>query len=331
MKRHTCTNILRTSLLAVGMACMATATTLANETYPAKPITLVAGFPPGGPTDIIARAIGQSLGKALNTTIVIDNRSGASGTIGARTVARAQADGYTLLVAVESSQTRGQALNPTLPYDPRKDFVYIRNVAKQRNLILVHPDLPIHSIQDLIAYAKANPGKLNSGGTFGATSHIGGTLFDALNGTQLTFINYSGGAQPITDLMAGIVQVGFFTEATVAAQVRAGRLRALAVAGPQRSPAFPDLPTVEEAGGKPMDLSPWFGIAAPAGTPETITTKLAQALDQVVANADFLAQLETLGAVPVPHSSPALYTQQVSQEIDFWNAWAKSLNTTLKQ
>ncbi|BEP38548.1 tripartite tricarboxylate transporter substrate binding protein BugE (plasmid) [Variovorax sp. V59] len=322
-------NAIRKWLVAAGLACMTVAPALADEAYPSQPIKLVVGFPPGGPTDIVARVIAQSLGKELKASVIVDNRGGAGGIIGAEAVAKAKPDGYTLLVAVESSQTRGQALNPTLPYDQIKDFTYIRNVAKQRNLIVVNPGVSINSIKELIAYAKANPGKLNSGGTFGATSHIGGTLFDALNGTELTFVNYKGGAQPISDLIAGVVQVGFFTEATVAQHVRAGKIKALAVAAPERSPAFPDLPTAEEAGGKPMDLSPWFGIAAPAGMPSAVTKKIAAALDKVVTSPEFLSQLETLGAVPVKNSSPEAYSKQVAREIDFWNNWAKTLKTPL--
>ena len=316
-------------LVAAALACLATTPALADEPYPSKPIKLVAGFPPGGPTDIIARVIAQGLGKELNGTVIVDNRAGAGGVIGADAVAKSRPDGYTLLVAVESSQTRGQALNPTLSYDQLKDFAYVRNVAKQRNLVVVNPDVPVNSIKELIAYAKANPGKLNFGGTFGATSHIGGTLFDARNGTQLTFVNYKGGAQPITDLMAGVVQVGFFTEATVAQHIRAGKIKALAVAAPERSPAFPDLPTLQEAGSKPIDLSPWFGIAAPAGTPGPVVQKIAAALDKVVTSPEFLAQLETLGAVPEKVSTPDLYTRQVAKEIVFWNDWAKTMTTPL--
>lgn len=322
-------NTIRKWLVAAGLACMTVTPALADEAYPSQPIKLVVGFPPGGPTDIVARVIAQSLGKELKASVIVDNRGGAGGIIGAEAVAKAKPDGYTLLVAVESSQTRGQALNPTLPYDQIKDFTYIRNVAKQRNLIVVNPGVSINNIKELIAYAKANPGKLNSGGTFGATSHIGGTLFDALNGTELTFVNYKGGAQPISDLIAGVVQVGFFTEATVAQHVRAGKIKALAVAAPERSPAFPDLPTAEEAGGKPMDLSPWFGIAAPAGMPSAVTKKIAAALDKAVTSPEFLSQLETLGAVPVKNSSPEAYSKQVAREIDFWNNWAKTLKTPL--
>jgi tripartite-type tricarboxylate transporter receptor subunit TctC len=322
-------NLLKKLLVAASAVSLLAGVAQADEPYPSNPIKLVVGFPPGGPTDIVARVIALDLGKELKQSVIVENRGGASGIIGATAVAKAKPDGYTLLVAVESSQTRGLALNPGLSYDQLKDFTYIRKVAKQRNLIVVNPSLPVNSVKELIAYAKANPGKLNSGGTFGATSHIGGTLFDALNGTEMTFINYAGGAQPITDLMAGVVQVGFFTEATVAQHVRAGKIKALAVAAPERSPAFPDLPTVEQAGGKKMDLSPWFGVAAPAATPAPIVKAISAALDKVVVNPEFLTQLETLGAVPVKNSSPELYTKEVGQEIEFWTRWASNLKQPL--
>ena len=297
--------------------------------YPDKPIRLVVGFPPGGPTDIIGRVIGQALAKQIGVPVIIENRGGAGGTIGANYVAKAKPDGYTLLVAVESSQTRGQALNASIPYDQQKDFTYIRKLAKQRNLILVNPELPIKSVRELIAYAKDNPGKLNTGGTFGATSHIGGALFNELNGTQLTFVNYSGGSQPITDLMAGTVQVGFFTEATVAGHVRAGKLRALALAGPDRSPAFPDLPTITEAGAKAMDLSPWFGIAGPAGMPQDVVNKIGSALDKVKSDPEFVKQLETIGALAIAESTVDGFTSDVGTEIVFWNNWAKTQDVSL--
>ena len=322
-------NLLKKLLVAASAACLLAGAAQAEEPYPSNPIKLVVGFPPGGPTDIVGRVIALDLGRELKQSVIVENRGGAGGIIGAAAVAKSKPDGYTLLVAVESSQTRGLALNPGLSYDQLKDFTYIRKVAKQRNLIVVNPSVPVNSIKELIAYAKANPGKLNSGGTFGATSHIGGTLFDALNGTEMTFVNYAGGAQPITDLMAGVVQVGFFTEATVAQHVRAGKIKALAVAAPERSPAFPDLPTVEQAGGKKMDLSPWFGVAAPAATPAPIVKAISAALDKVVVNSEFLAQLETLGAVPVKNSSPELYTKEVGQEIEFWTRWASSLKQPL--
>jgi tripartite-type tricarboxylate transporter receptor subunit TctC len=319
----------RRSLLIATAVLAAAGPAVAADAYPSKPIKLVVGFPPGGPTDIIGRVIAQSIAKLLGESVVIENRGGAGGIIGAAYVAKAKPDGYNLLLAVESSQTRGLALNPSLSYDQQKEFTYIRKVAKQPTLILVHPALPVKSVRELIDYAKANPGKLNEGGTFGATSHIGGALFDALHGTKMTFVNYAGGSQPITDLMAGTLQVGFFTEATVAQFVKAGKLKALAIAGPDRSLAFPNLPTIVEGGGKPMDLAPWFGIAGPAGLPADVVKKLGAALDKMVADPEYLAQLEALGALPIKGTTSEAYTKEVGEEIVFWNKWAKDQTAPL--
>ena len=300
-----------------------------TDSYPSKPIRLVVGFPPGGPTDIVARLIAQDLGKELKQTIVVENKGGAGGIIGAALVAQSKPDGYTLLLSVESSQTRGLALNPTLSYDQEKDFTFIRKVARQRNLLLVNANSPIRSVKDLLTYDKAHPGELNCAGTFGASSHIGCTLFNMRNGTKFTFVNYSGGSAPIADLMAGNVQLGIFTESTVAPQIASGKLRALAIASSERSPAFPDLPTVQEAGAQPLEISPWFGIVGPAGLPADITRKLGDALDKVVASKEFVAQLETIGAVPVRDSTPDLFKREVGEEIVFWNKWAKDVQGQL--
>lgn len=319
---------MKSVLVAAGIAATAVLPAMAAD-YPTKPIKLVVGFPPGGPTDIIGRVIAQNMSKELGQPVVVENNGGAGGVIGASNVAKAKPDGYTLLVAVESSQTRGLALNATLPYDQVKDFTYIRKIAKQRNLLVVHPSVPVNSVAELIDYAKKNPGKLNTGGTFGATSHIGGTIFDSRNGTQMTFINYTGGAQPITDTMAGTLQVGFFVEATVAQHVAAGKLKALAITTAERSPAFPNIPTVGEAGGKPMDISPWFGIAGPANLPADVAKKINDALDRMVASKEFVAQLETMGASPIKASTPESYSKELAEEITFWNKWAKEINVPL--
>jgi tripartite-type tricarboxylate transporter receptor subunit TctC len=314
-------------LLAAASLCLGlvSAPAVASDNYPSKPIKLVVGFPPGGPTDIVGRVIGHQLSKELGQPVVVENNGGAGGLIGASNVAKAKPDGYTLLVSVESSNTRAAALNPSVPYDQEKSFTYIRKIAKQRNLVVANPKLPVSSIAELVAYLKAHPGEVNYGGTFGATSHIGGTLFDMANGTKMTFINYSGGAQPITDTIAGVVQVGFFTEATVAQHIKAGTLKVLAVASSERSPAFPDLPTVEQAGGRRLDISPWFGIAGPAKLPPEIVAKIGAALDRAAENKEFLAQLDTLGAVPVHGSTPESYSDDVGQGVAFWNKWAKEV------
>jgi tripartite-type tricarboxylate transporter receptor subunit TctC len=319
---------LATLMLSGALAALAAAPAYA-QTFPSRPIHLVVGFPPGGPTDIVGRLIAEELGKQLNQTVLVENRGGAGGIIGAGIVAKAKPDGYTLLVSVESSQTRGLALNPTLTYDQQKDFTFIRKLAKQRNLVLVHPSLPVKSVAELIAYDKAHPGELNCSGTFGTSSHIGCTLFNTLADTKITFVNYPGGSAPISDLIAGTVQVGFFTEATVAQQVSAGALRPLAIATSERSPAFPDIPTVGEATGKKLDISPWFGVVGPASLPPEIIETLGDALDKVSASKEFVAKLETIGAVPIRGSTAESYRKDVADEIVFWDKWAKDIKTPL--
>lgn len=327
---HPAVNAIRRCFFAATVTLASVGTAVAAS-YPDKPVRLLVGFPPGGPTDIIARIIGQGLSHQLGQPFIIENRGGAGGTIAARSVAAANPDGYTLLVAVESSNTRGVALNKTMPYDTEKDFSYIAKVAKQRNLVVVNPDLPVSSITDLIQYAKAHPGKLNVGGTFGATSHIGGILFDQDNHTQMTFIAYPGGSQPISDLMAGILQVGFFTEATISQQVKANKLKPLAVAAPERSPSFPDLPTVAEAGGHPMELSPWFGLAGPAGLPAPVVSRLEQAVKNLVSDDSFIKQLEAIGALPIVGSTSKAFQTDITKETAYWKQFVIDANIPINQ
>lgn len=305
------------------------ASVLAADAYPSRPIKLIVGFPAGGPTDIIGRVIGQQLAQELGKPVIIENNGGAGGTIGATNVARAAPDGYTLLVAVEAANVRALTLNPSVPYDQEKSFTYIRKVAKQRNLVVVNPKVPVSNISELITYLKARPGEINSGGTFGATSQIGGALFDRANGTKMTFVSYSGGAQPITDTLSGVLQVGFFTEATVAQHVKAGTLKALAIASSERSPAFPDLPTVEQGGGKPLEISPWFGIAGPANLPPEIVAKIGSALDKSADDKEFQTKIETLGAVVIRGSGAESFSRDIGREIAAWDKLVKDTGTTL--
>ena len=306
-------NLLRVFLTAALVPCAAVA-----QDYPSRPIELIVGFPPGGPTDIAGRVIGDGLSRQLKQPVVVINKGGAGGTTAAGYVAKSKPDGYTLMVDVESVHTRAPAIYKALSYDPVKDFAPIAKLAKQRVLLVVHPSLPVKNVKDLIALAKAQPGKLNYSGTYSASSHIGGALFNLLNGVDMVMVPYPGGSQPISELIGGVVQAGFFTESTVAQHVRAGKLRALAVVADERSTAFPDLPTVKEAGGAPMDVSPWFGIVAPAGTPQPIVDKLEAALQRVVEDKEFSQKLSTIGAVPIKGSTPANFAAEAKSEIAYW-------------
>lgn len=309
---------LRFLCATLALALLAAAPTArAADEYPTRPVTLVVGFPPGGPSDVIARVFAKAYAEKIGVPVIIDNKGGANGAIGAAHAAKQKPDGYTLFLAVEAVHTRGAALSTKQPFDPIGDFTPIGKFAKQRNMLVVHPSLPVKDVKELIGYLKANPGKINYPGAYGASAHTAAAMFDLLNGTQMTFVSYPGGGRPINDLLAGIVQVGFYSESTVAQHVQSGKLRALATVDDERSPAFPQLPTLQEAGAKPMAVSPWFGIVAPAGLPEPVQRKLATALQQTIASKELIAGLETIGASPIK-STPASFATEMKQEIAYW-------------
>lgn len=295
----------------------------AETDYPARPIRLVVGYPAGGQTDVLARIVAKNLGDQLGKQVIVENTGGAGGTIGALNVARATPDGYTLLMSVEATQTRAKVFYPKVAYDQLTSFTLLRKMAKQRAVLVVNPNFPAKSVAELVAYAKARPKELNYGGTLGTTSHIGGTIFDKLYGTQLTFVSYAGGNQPITDLLSGTTQVGFFTESTVAEYIKAGSLRALAVLAPERSLIFPDLATIEEAGGKAFDISAWFGVAGPAGLPPAVVQRLMDALNKVSDSPEFASHIQFIGAVPIKGSNPQNFAADVAKEVAYWGEWAK--------
>jgi len=300
-------------------AVVALSAPVANaQDYPAKPIQLVVGFPPGGPTDIVGRVIAEQLSKQLQQSVVVVNKGGAGGTVAAAFVAGQKPDGYTLMLDVESVKTRAPAIYKKLQFDPIKDFSPVAKMAKQRVMLVVNPGLPVNNVRELIAYAKANPDKLNYSGTYAASSHVGGALFALLNGVSMTMVNYPGGSQPITDLIGGVVQVGFFTESTVAQHVKAGKLKAFAIVASERSIQFPQLPTVKEAGSAPMDISPWFGLTAPAGTPLPIIERLHAAARKITEDPAFAEKLATIGAVPIHGSTPESYTKESIADIAYW-------------
>jgi tripartite-type tricarboxylate transporter receptor subunit TctC len=242
--------------------------------YPDRVIRLVVPFAPGGGTDIVARTLAQEMAKDLGTSVIVENKPGAGTIIGTQTVATSEPDGYTLLMG-----TFANAVNPSLraklPYDPHKDFAAVALVARSFNIVVVNPKSPFRSIADLIAAAKADPGKLSYGtyGT-GTSAHLAGELFKNLAKVDLTTVPYKGAAPAITDLLGGQIQVMFTTVASAASQIEAGQLRALAVTSAERSPAFPDLPTVAEAGVSGYAAESWYGLFAPAKTPGDVIDRL---------------------------------------------------------
>jgi tripartite-type tricarboxylate transporter receptor subunit TctC len=260
---------------------------VASAAYPDRVIRIVVPFAPGGGTDVVARTLAQDMARDLGANIVIENKPGAGTIIGTQAVAASERDGYTLLMGTFANAVN-PSLNAKLPYDPHRDFAPVALIARSFNIVVVNPKSPFHSIADLIAAAKAEPEKL-SYGTYGigTSAHLAGELFKTLAGVKLTTVAYKGAAPAITDLVGGQIQVMFTTVASAAALISAGQLRALAVTSAERSPAFPDLPTVAEAGVPGYAAESWYGLFAPAGTPADVIDRLNKAAATAVQSEAF--------------------------------------------
>ncbi len=243
--------------------------------YPSKPVRLVVPFPAGGTTDVMGRLIGQQLSARLGQQFIIDNRPGAAGGIGTDVVAKSPADGYTLLLGAVATHSINPSLYAHLPYDPVKDFVPISLLGTLPNVLVINPSLSVRSVQELIALAKAKPGTLTfaSGGN-GTTHHLSGELFKRMAGVDMTHVPYKGNAPAITDVIGGQVNLMFDNISNSLPHIKAGKLRALAVTGPARSPVLPNVPTLAEFGFTGYNITSWFGLFAPAGTPQPIVSRL---------------------------------------------------------
>lgn len=260
------------ALLGLAVAGPATAQTAA---WPDKPIRLVVGFAPGGFTDVLGRLIGQKLSERLGQSVIIENKAGAAGTLGADLVAKAKPDGYTLLMAHSNSNAVAPALYPKLPYDVIKDFTPIIRVASTPLLLTVHPNVPAQDVKSFVALAKSKPGALrfaSSGG--GSSQHLAAARFMLATGTQMTHIPYKGSGQAIVDLLSGQVELNFESPPNVMSHAAAGKLRLLAITAAKRSPLLPNVPTMAEAGVNNAEMLQWFAVMGPAGLPREITTRL---------------------------------------------------------
>src|SRR3989441_3882669 len=262
-----------------------------------KPVRFVVGFTPGGPSDILARALAAKLADSLGQPVVVENRPGAGGNIAAEVVAKSAPDGATWLLGNNSILATNAALYSRLGYDPVKDFAPVVLVGIQPNVLVVHPSVPAHSVAELIAYAKQHPGKLNYASTgVGVAAHLSGELFKAMAGVDIVHVPYKGAQPALTDVLAGQVQVMFATSTSVLPFIKAGRLRALAVTTAQRSPSMADLPTVAEAGVPGFESITWHGVVVPAQTPVAVIERLNRAINTVLAQKDFSERLGALGA-----------------------------------
>jgi len=266
----------------------------AQTSYPANPITFVVGWPAGGPSDNVGRLIAAKLSVILGQSVVVDNRAGAGSNIGSDIVARAKPDGYTIMLATASSHGLNSALYPTLNFDPIKDFAPIGFITSSPSTLVVPIDSPIQNLEQLLQIAKANPGKLNYGsGGVGSSQHLAGAIFLKVANVDITHIPYKGTAPAMTDLMAGRVDMVLTTG--VIPFVKSGKLRAIAVAAHQRLPALPDIPTFEELGVKGFYTDSWYGLVAPAGTPEPILETLNQALAKALQDPEVIKTFTEMG------------------------------------
>ena len=269
------------------------------QAYPAKTITLVVPFPPGGTTDVLARSIAQKMGESWGQSVIVDNRPGAGATIGAAQVAKAPADGYTLLMGAVH-HTIATSIYAKLPYDFQKDLAPVTIVAMVPNILSVNPGVPAKNVKELVAYGKANPGKLSYGSNGqGTAQHLIGEQFSALTGVEMLHVPYKGSGPLTSDLIAGQVSMSFDTITPVLPQTKAGKLRPLAVTTAARSPALPEVPTLAESGLAGFDQGTWFGVLAPAATPKEIVGKLNAEIVRILNLPDIQKRFAEIGAQPV--------------------------------
>jgi tripartite-type tricarboxylate transporter receptor subunit TctC len=306
------------SVVVAGLALLNALPTAAQD-YPNRPITLVVPFPPGGSTSIVARIISDKLSEALGQQIVVDNRGGAGGTIGTRAVARTAPDGYTILLGYTGTLAIGPTLYPSAGYDPRKDFAPIGLIGHAPNSLVVHPSFAVHSVKELVAYAKANPGKVNYGSAgVGTVSHVSGVYFASAAGVSVTHIPYKGTGPALADLIGGHIPMAFAPIPATHANIAEGKLRGLAVTSAKRSSLLPDVPTIAEAGVAGFEASLYYGLVAPAGTPRPIVDRLNKALRDALASEEVRKRLATDGAEPVP-STPEEYAAHIDQDETKWS------------
>ncbi len=290
----------------------------AADAYPAKPVRLLVGFPPGGANDLVARAVATKLGPRLGQQVVVDNRPGAGGNIATQQVARAAPDGYTMLLGSVSSLAMGPAMYRDVGYDPLADFAPVTQAVGVSSMVTVHPSLPAKSLKDLVALAKRRPGQLNVGtpGT-GSIAHLGLELLKRTAGIEVVHIPYKGGGPAVIDAMAGQIECLVSLISTSAPHVKSGRLRGLAVSSGQRSPALPEIPTIAENGYPGYEASGWLGLLFPAKTPDAIVQRVYKDAVAVINMADVREQLLNVGIDPAP-SSPEAFRAYIKVEFAKW-------------
>ena len=314
------TRIKLCTMLFAGCFCAA----VSAQEWPSKPIRFIAPNLPGGPTDILARLIGQKLAESLGQPVIIENRAGAAGNIGTEAAAKSAPDGYTLVTGNNATFGANVSLYKRLGFDPVKDFAPVVFVATQPNILVVHPSLPVNSVKELVVFARARPGQLNySGSGMGANAHLAAELFKSMTGTSIVHIPYKSAAPALTDLIAGETQLMFATALSVVPHIKANRVRALGVTTAKRSRSMPELPTIAESGVPGFEASTWHGVLVPAGTPAAIIDRLNGEINRMLQQAEVRDRLAVLGAETIG-GSPKEFADHIQREIP---KWAKVIKT----
>ena len=286
--------------------------------YPQRPIRFIVPFAPGGSTDTLARTLAQRLSDALGQQVVVDNRSGGNGNIGTEIVARALPDGHTILLGYIANLGIGPSLYAKLPYDPLKDFAPVTLLAVSPNILVAHPSVPVKSVKELVAYAKANPQKVNyASAAVASLGHLAGELLNSAAGIHMQHVPYKGSGQAVIDLIAGQVQIMISGMSSVMPHIKAGKLKPLAVTGSQRSPAVPEVPTIAESGYPGFEASAWYGVLAPAGTPKPVVARLNAEILRALKMPEVKERLENVGFELVG-STPQAFGDYMKVEIAKW-------------
>jgi len=319
------TSLIQASLLAAGLA----SGSAIAQSWPSKTITLVVPFATGGTTDVLARAVGQELSKVLGQSVIVENKGGAGATLGADYVAKAKPDGHTLLVGAVH-HTIATSVYRKLPYDFQKDFAPVTTLALVPNVLVVNPSMAAKNVPDLLALAKASPGKYTFGSNGNGTGqHLIGAQFERMGGVQLLHVPYKGSGPLTIDLLGGQVDMSFDTIPPVLSHIKAGKLRPLAVTTLKRSPALPDVPTLDEAGLKGFNLGTWFGVLAPAATPKDIVTRLNTEIVKIVKSPDFRKKMEDMGAEPIG-DTPEQMAAQIKDDTERFAKLVKEIKVAIE-
>lgn len=300
------------------------------QSWPSRPIKIIVPFAAGGNTDLVARLTAERLQLELGQPVTVENKAGAAGVVALSFVARAAPDGYTLLMSSSGPHTVMPNMKADVPYDARKDFAPISNVSSNSLVLLVHPSLPVKNLEELIAFAKREPGKLNIGsGGVGSTAHLSWEMLKSRTGVSMTHIPYGGGAPLMVSAVAGTVEVSFNNIADALPMIRTGKLRGIAVTSTQRQPQAPELPTIAESGLPGFESGPWNGLVAPAGTPPEVVQRLTSVVQGIVRDPSFRQRLFEVGSVPIG-DTPEQFRRTIDHDLERWGKVVKAANVRIE-